>query len=99
MPAYKYNRVFLIVMDSVGIGEAPDAADFNDEGAHTLGHIAEHMNGLHMPNMAKLGLGLIEDIKGVEKNRTSACLLWKNARSVKRQRYDDRPLGDYGFIH
>lgn len=67
MPAYKYNRVFLIVMDSVGIGEAPDAADFNDEGAHTLGHIAEHMNGLHMPNMAKLGLGLIEDIKGVEK--------------------------------
>ena len=44
MPAYKYNRVFLIVMDSVGIGEAPDAADFNDEGAHTLGHIAEHKN-------------------------------------------------------
>lgn len=67
MPAYKYNRVFLIVMDSVGIGEAPDAADFNDEGANTLGHIAEHMNGLHMPNMAKLGLGLIGDIKGVEK--------------------------------
>ncbi|MEG7333138.1 phosphopentomutase [Bacillus sp. 0102A] len=67
MPAYKYNRVFLIVMDSVGIGEAPDAADFNDEGANTLGHIAEHMNGLHMPNMAKLGLGLIGDIKGVGK--------------------------------
>ncbi|MGG3105572.1 phosphopentomutase, partial [Bacillus velezensis] len=49
MSEYKYNRVFLIVMDSVGIGEAPDAADFNDIGANTLGHIAEHMNGLHMP--------------------------------------------------
>lgn len=43
MPAYHYNRVFLIVMDSVGIGEAPDAEKFNDKGADTLGHIAEHM--------------------------------------------------------
>lgn len=67
MSEYKYKRVFLIVMDSVGIGEAPDAADFNDIGANTLGHIAEHMNGLHMPHMAQLGLGLIGDIKGVEK--------------------------------
>ncbi len=70
MSEYKYNRVFLIVMDSVGIGEAPDAADFNDIGANTLGHIAEHMNGLHMPHMAQLGLGLIGDIKGVEKRST-----------------------------
>lgn len=77
MPAYKYNRVFLIVMDSVGIGEAPDAADFNDEGANTLGHIAEHMNGLHMPNMAKLGLGLIEDIKGIEKQNIRLRIMEK----------------------
>ena len=41
MPDYQYKRIFLIVMDSVGIGEAPDAADFNDVGADTLGHIAE----------------------------------------------------------
>lgn len=67
MSEYKYKRVFLIVMDSVGIGEAPDAADFNDIGANTLGHIAEQMNGLHMPHMAQLGLGLIGDIRGVEK--------------------------------
>ncbi|EOR23456.1 phosphopentomutase [Niallia circulans] len=66
MSTYKYNRVFLIVMDSVGIGEAPDAKKFDDEGAHTLGHIAEQMNGLHMPNMAKLGLSNIDKIKGVE---------------------------------
>jgi len=66
MSTYKYNRVFLIVMDSVGIGEAPDAKKFDDEGAHTLGHIAERMNGLHMPNMAKLGLSNIDKIKGIE---------------------------------
>ncbi len=63
----KFKRVFLIVMDSVGIGEAPDAARFNDKGADTLGHIAEKMNGLKMPNMAKLGLSNIREIQGIEK--------------------------------
>ncbi|UKS63912.1 phosphopentomutase [Rossellomorea marisflavi] len=67
MSSYTYKRVHLIVMDSVGIGEAPDADLFNDKGADTLGHIAEHMNGLHMPNMAKLGLSNIREIKGIDK--------------------------------
>ncbi|MDQ0418124.1 phosphopentomutase [Croceifilum oryzae] len=61
----KYNRVFLIVLDSVGIGELPDANLYNDVGAHTLGHIAQHVNGLAMPNMSKLGLGNIEAVEGV----------------------------------
>jgi len=65
--SYTYKRVFLIVMDSVGIGEAPDAEQFGDLGSNTLGHIAERMNGLNMPNMAKLGLSNISEIKGVEK--------------------------------
>ncbi|WP_093210299.1 phosphopentomutase [Sediminibacillus albus] len=64
----EFNRVFLIVMDSVGIGEAPDAEKFNDKGADTLGHIAEHMNGLHMPHMGALGLSNIREIKGIEKS-------------------------------
>lgn len=62
-----FNRVFLIVMDSVGIGEAPDAEKFNDKGADTLGHIAEHMNGLDMPHMGELGLSNIRQIKGIDK--------------------------------
>lgn len=62
-----FKRIFLIVMDSVGIGEAPDADKFNDKGADTLGHIAEHMNGLNMPNMGELGLSNIREIKGIEK--------------------------------
>ena len=60
-----FKRVHLIVMDSVGIGEAPDAIKFNDEGAHTLGHIAEHA-GLKIPNFEQLGLGTIEKLQGVQ---------------------------------
>ncbi|MCY9016439.1 phosphopentomutase [Priestia megaterium] len=65
--AHTYKRVFLIVMDSVGIGESPDAEKYNDKGADTFGHIAEHCKGLHMPNMAKLGLSNIREIKGIDK--------------------------------
>ncbi|SDC22465.1 phosphopentomutase [Pelagirhabdus alkalitolerans] len=61
-----FKRIFLVVMDSVGIGEAPDAAEFDDKGADTLGHIAEHMNGLNMPTIGKLGLSNIRNIKGIE---------------------------------
>ncbi|MGE1101205.1 phosphopentomutase [Peribacillus simplex] len=62
-----FKRIFVIVMDSVGIGEAPDADLFGDKGADTLGHIAERMNGLNMPALAKLGLGNIREIKGIDK--------------------------------
>ncbi|WP_141433401.1 phosphopentomutase [Bacillus sp. 03113] len=65
MASHTYKRIFLIVMDSVGIGEAPDAAKFGDVHADTLGHIAERMNGLYMPNMGKLGLSNIRSIKGI----------------------------------
>ncbi|MCM3738806.1 phosphopentomutase [Oceanobacillus luteolus] len=62
-----FKRIFLIVMDSVGIGEAPDARAYNDAGADTLGHIAKFMDGLDMPVMGKLGLSNIKEIKGIEK--------------------------------
>jgi len=61
-----FKRIHLIVMDSVGIGEAPDAANFNDVGADTLGHIAEEMKGLHMPNMERLGYTNIRSLVGRE---------------------------------
>ncbi|GGN62424.1 phosphopentomutase [Oceanobacillus indicireducens] len=63
--SHTFKRVFVVVMDSVGIGEAPDAEKYNDVGANTLGHIAEHMDGLHMPNMEKLGLGNIHELRGI----------------------------------
>lgn len=60
-----FKRIFLIVMDSVGIGESPDAEKYDDKGADTLGHIAEHMGGLTMPYMGKLGLSNVREIKGM----------------------------------
>lgn len=61
-----FKRIFLIVLDSVGIGEAPDAADFNDVGSDTMGHIAAHRNGLNLPHLEKMGLGRIHKVQGVE---------------------------------
>lgn len=61
----QFQRIHLIVLDSVGIGEAPDAAQFDDYDVDTLGHIAEACSGLHMPNMAKLGLSNIKEIQGI----------------------------------
>lgn len=60
-----FKKIHVVVLDSVGIGEAPDAANFGDVGAHTLGHIAEKMNGLTMPHMESFGLANIEPLKGV----------------------------------
>lgn len=63
----RFKRVFLIVLDSVGIGASPDAEMYNDKGADTLGHIAAHRNGLSMKHMGALGLSNIREIKGIEK--------------------------------
>jgi phosphopentomutase len=59
------RAVVLVVLDSVGIGGAPDAAAYGDAGSATLPHIAESVGGLSLPNLAGLGLGRIADIKGV----------------------------------
>lgn len=59
-----FKRIHLVVLDSVGIGEAPDAEKFGDVGSHTLGHIADKA-GLAVPEMAQLGLGTIESLTGV----------------------------------
>ncbi|WP_336046467.1 phosphopentomutase [Solibacillus ferritrahens] len=65
-----FKKIHVIVMDSVGIGEAPDAHNFGDAGSNTLGHIAEKMNGLNMPNMEKMGLANIRELKGINKVET-----------------------------
>jgi len=60
------KRAILIILDSVGIGAAPDAADYGDAGANTLVHTAEAAGRLHLPCLQKMGLGnipaLIEDV-------------------------------------
>ena len=61
------NRIIWIVLDSVGIGEARDAAKFGDEGADTLGHTAGANGGLNIPNMVKLGIGNIDGAHNLER--------------------------------
>ena len=59
------NRITLIVLDSVGCGDAPDAAAYGDEAANTLGNISRAVGGLNLPNMGVLGLGNLTKILGV----------------------------------
>lgn len=54
------KRVIIIILDSVGIGHAPDAANYGDPGASTLAHTAQSAGGLKIPNLQKMGLGNIE---------------------------------------
>lgn len=61
----KYKRVFLIVLDSLGIGDAHDAAQFDDVGANTLGHICEKVGGLDVPCLEGMGLGNIGQFQGI----------------------------------
>ena len=62
----KFKRVFLIVIDSLGIGEMPDAADYGDAGADTLGHISECANTFDIPNLQRLGMANLKQLKQVE---------------------------------
>mgnify|MGYP000812741454 FL=1 len=61
------KRVFLIVLDSVGVGEMPDAAAFGDQGSHTV-YAASHYDGFYMPNMQKLGFFNLDGMKVDEKH-------------------------------
>ncbi|HBW13437.1 MAG TPA: phosphopentomutase [Proteiniclasticum sp.] len=59
------KRAILVVLDSVGIGEMPDADQYGDVGSNTLGNIADQVGGMEIPHLEKLGLGNIAPLKGV----------------------------------
>ena len=61
------NNFFLVILDGVGIGELPDADKYGDKGSDTLNNIAKVVGGLNLPNLEKMGLGNIRDIKGVKR--------------------------------
>lgn len=62
----KYNRVFVIVLDSLGIGNARDAARFHDEGADTWGHITERNPHMSVPNLQRLGIANLKKLTGID---------------------------------
>ena len=65
MSGYKYNRVFIIVVDSMGIGPMDDSPRFGDVGVDTLGHISERMEEFRIPHLRRLGLANLKPLKQV----------------------------------
>ena len=66
MAAHPIERVTILVLDSAGVGEMPDAKIYGDEGSNTIANTAQRNGGLKIPNLARLGLGKITSIQGVE---------------------------------
>ena len=59
------TRVIVLVIDGLGVGAMPDAAEYGDAGSNTLTHLADAVGGLNLPTLEALGLGHITEIKGV----------------------------------
>lgn len=59
------QRAVVIILDGLGVGAMPDAAEYGDENSNTLAHIADHVGGLNLPNLEALGLGKIEPLQGL----------------------------------
>lgn len=66
MSVKKYKRIFTIVIDSLGAGAMPDAAEYGDAGTDTLGHISESVDNFVIPNLQKLGMANLHPLKQVE---------------------------------
>ena len=64
----RFKRVFVVVMDSLGVGAMPDSADFGDIGVNTLGHISQSVDTFKIPNLQKLGMANIIPLKQVPAN-------------------------------
>src|SRR5574344_681767 len=67
----KYKRIFIVVMDSVGIGTCPDSKNFGDDGAYTIQHIALWGHGINLPTLESLGYGKIARIYGLKEDNES----------------------------
>ena len=88
------KRCFLVVIDSLGVGEAPDAKQYGDEGVNTLGNVAKHVQGVDLPTFDKLGFGKITNVLGLgtEHNATVGRL-----SEVSRKRLNLGALGNCRF--
>ncbi len=77
--ATREPRAIVLVLDSVGAGELPDAAEYGDTGANTLGNTARAVGGLKMPNLGAMGLGNITQIAGVASSKAPTASWGRNA--------------------
>ena len=86
------KRVFIIVLDSFGIGEMPDAARFGDVGSNTLGAIVKSPK-YHTPTLQKLGLFNIEGVVCGRRAEAPLARFCAAGGGFQRKRHHDRPLG------
>jgi phosphopentomutase len=85
-------RACVIVLDAVGAGELPDAAEFGDEGSNTLGNVARAVGGLDLPNLEALGLGNVEPLEGCPPIEGAPAVA---GRLLERSKGKDTTLGHW----
>jgi phosphopentomutase len=88
-------RACVIVLDAVGAGELPDAADFGDEGSDTLGNVARAVGGLDLPNLEALGLGNVEPLDGCPPQAGAPAVA---GRLFERSKGKDTTLGHWELM-
>src|ERR687887_593602 len=88
-------RACVIVLDAVGAGELPDAADFGDEGSDTLGNVARAVGGLDLPNLEALGLGNVEPLEGCPPMAGAPAVA---GRLIERSKGKDTTLGHWELM-
>jgi phosphopentomutase len=89
------RTVMLVVCDSLGVGGAPDAADFGDAGADTLAHTAAAVGGLHLPNLGQIGIGHLTEVAGVPPAPTPTGVV---ARMRERSAAKDTTTGHWEMM-
>jgi len=90
--ASRVPRVLLLVCDSFGVGDAPDAAAYGDEGSDTIGNCSRAVGGISAPNLASLGLGMLTPIEGV---RPTAAPGTAHGRLTERSAGKDTTTGHW----
>src|SRR2546423_4425756 len=89
-------RACVIVLDAVGAGALPDAADFGDEGSDTLGNVARAVGGLDLPTLEALGLGNVEPLEGCPPQPGAPAVAGGLPQGSRRQDPTAGPLGVIG---
>ncbi len=89
------GRACVIVLDAVGAGALPDAAEFGDEGSDTLGNVARAVGGLDLPNLEALGLGNVEELQGCPPQPGAPAIA---GRLVERSKGKDTTTGHWELM-
>jgi len=76
------ERVILIVLDSVGVGELPDASLYGDEGSNTLGNLAKALGGLQLPLLGSFGIGCLTEVAGSALSAKAPGCLRQDGRTL-----------------